>query len=196
MKVSGFLKSTLTAVACTGIVLPQAAVLAAPPELEKSQTDAVKVPKPTDVSLDKRGVLTGTIVDKNGKAAVEADVLVKQGRRLVAKTKTDKKGNFEVSKLRGGVYQILVGDTAAFVRVWADGTAPPKAHDTALIVADGKLVLGQGVIPPADILSGLVLGGTVASITIGAINMSNIDDIEDRVNQNNAAINAVQNSLN
>ena len=197
MKVSGFLKSTLTALACTGIVLPQPAVFAAPPTQDASQnkSESTTAPKILDVSLDKDGVLHGTIMSVRSIRAVDADVIVKQGKRIVAKTKTNSEGGFSVPKLRGGVYQIEAEKSVASVRVWTNGTAPQKAKSHALLLT-GRIQSNQGVIPPADLLSGLVLGGVVASITIGAINMSNIDDIEDRVNQNNAGINAIQNSLN
>ena len=136
MKVSGFLKSTLTALACTGIVLPQPAVFAAPPTQDASQnkSESTTAPKILDVSLDNDGVLHGTIMSVRSIRAVDADVIVKQGKRIVAKTKTNSEGGFSVPKLRGGVYQIEAEKSVASVRVWTNGTAPQKAKSHALLL--------------------------------------------------------------
>ena len=185
MKVRNVLKSALAALACFGTLIPQQSLNAAEstPEAPASKVDAdSQVGKVTDIELDRQGRLQGILVDTNGKPEALKDVQIRQGKKLVAETKTNLEGRFLVGELRGGVYQIVSKEQAALVRVWTNGTAPPKAKDLMLLVT-GKVARGQGFIPGGTITGLLGLGVGITGLTIGIVNMQKNDDLQRDINR-------------
>ena len=130
-----------------------------------------------DIELDRQGRLLGVLVDTNGKPEALKKIQIRQGKKLLAETKTDRNGRFLVSKLRGGVYQIVSKDQAAVVRVWSNGTAPPKSKNAVLLVT-GKVARGQGFIPGGTIAGLLGVGLGIAGLTFGIINMNENNDLQ------------------
>jgi hypothetical protein len=185
MKVRNVLKSALAGLACFGTLIPQQSLNAAQsaPEAPASKADAdSQAKKITDIELDRQGRLRGFFVDTNGKPEALKKVQIRQGKKLVAETKTDRDGEFHVSKLRGGIYQIVSDDQAAVVRVWSNGTAPPKSKDAVLLVT-GKVERGQGFIPGGTIAGLLGVGVGIAGLTIGIVNMQENDDLQRDINR-------------
>jgi TolA-binding protein len=185
MKVRNVLKSALAALACFGTLIPQQSLNAAQsaPEATASKADAdSQAKKVTDIELDQQGRLRGFLVDTNGKPEALKKVQIRQGKKLLAETKTDRNGEFQVSKLRGGVYQIVSKDQAAVVRVWSNGTAPPKSKDAVLLVT-GKVARGQGFIPGGTVAGLLGLGVGITGLTIGIVNMQKNDDLQRDINR-------------
>lgn len=185
MKVRNVLKSALAALACIGTLIPQQSLNAAQsaPEAPASEADAdSQARKITDIELDRQGRLRGFLVDTNGKPEALKKVQIRQGKKLLAETKTDRNGEFQVNKLRGGVYQIVSKDQAAVVRVWSNGTAPPKSKDAVLLVT-GKVARGQGFIPGGTIAGLLGVGIGIAGLTIGIVNMQKNDDLQRDINR-------------
>lgn len=185
MKVRNVLKSALAALACFGTLIPQQSLNAAQsaPEAPASEADAdSQARKITDIELDRQGRLRGFLVDTNGKPEALKKVQIRQGKKLLAETKTDRNGEFQVNKLRGGVYQIVSKDQAAVVRVWSNGTAPPKSKDAVLLVT-GKVARGQGFIPGGTIAGLLGVGIGIAGLTIGIVNMQKNDDLQRDINR-------------
>ena len=185
MKVRNVLKSALAALACFGTLIPQQSLNAAQsaPEAPASKADAdSQAQKITDIELDRQGRLRGFLVDTNGKPEALKKVQIRQGKKFLAETKTDRNGEFQVSKLRGGVYQIVSKDQAAVVRVWSNGTAPPKSKDAVLLVT-GKVARGQGFIPGGTVAGLLGLGVGITGLTIGIVNMQKNDDLQRDINR-------------
>jgi hypothetical protein len=195
MKKFQFWKSVLVLFAAVGTVMPAPELLAAdtrPVEVDSKEA----VQKTLDVSLDADGVLNGYLVDGQGKALANEAVVIRQGRREVAKTKTDSKGKFEVKSLRGGVYQIESKVGSSNYRVWTNGTAPKNSRQVALVVnSKDPVVRGQ--------LEGLGLGlgtGTAllfgaAAITLGVISINEQNDTQDQNDALRRQLDAIQNSL-
>lgn len=193
MKVRSVLKSALAALACSGTLIPQTSLSAA--DTFKRDGDASQtIKKMTDIELDAHGRLTGVLVDENGRPEALKRVVVRQGKRVIAAAKTDKSGRFEVRQLRGGIYQIASEDQIAMIRVWAHKTAPPKSK-TAVLLVTGKVTRGQGFIPVGGISGLLGLGAGIAGLTIGIVNMQEVDDLEDENARLQNDINRLENSL-
>ncbi len=185
MKVRTALKSALAALACAGTLIPQTTLNAADidsqPETEKA-AEASPVKKITDVELDRQGRLIGVLVDRNGNPESLKKVQIHQGNKVVSEIKTDREGRFQVSKLRGGIYQIVSEKQAAVVRVWSNGTAPPKSKNAVLLVT-GEVARGQGFIPGGTIAGLLGVGVGIAGLTIGIVNMNEVDDLQKDLNR-------------
>lgn len=144
---------------------------------EKSQA-----PRIADVALAGGGLLVGTVVDAGGKPQSGAEVSLKQGNREIARVTSDSAGRFGVKRVRGGVYELQSANHRELFRVWAPGTAPPRANSTAVLVAEERIVRGQGFLP---VLSGLdvitvgTLGGVAATTGFSIANYQENKDIKD-----------------
>jgi hypothetical protein len=122
---------TLAAIACLGMIIPPGA-LASPPA---SLAD--------DVALRPGGLLVGQVVDAQGAAQGGAVVSIQYGDREVVRTSTDENGVFAAQGLRGGQYQIVTDQGLSVCRLWAPATAPPSAHEAAIVVTGQDVVRGQ-----------------------------------------------------
>ena len=202
MKVRNVLKPALAALAGFGTLIPQTSLNAADSISDASPRAAATSPKAADESakkiidleLDQHGRLLGFLVDTNGKPEALQKVTIRQGRKTIAVTKTDENGRFLVRDLRGGVYQIESDDQAALVRVWSNGTAPPKSK-TAVLLVTGEVKRGQGFIPFGALGGGLGLAAGIAGVTVGVINMSEIDDLEEENADLKDELDRLENSL-
>ena len=118
-------------------LLPQFA-LAATPQVNNAEKAAI-----TDIALHDGGILVGRVLDRNGESLVRQKISVRQNADLIAETVTDKNGQFIIDGLRGGIYQIASERGVGSFRAWAHQTAPPTAHQLALLVEDDQVVRGQ-----------------------------------------------------
>ncbi len=93
-------------------------------QVEMSQGDSFRI---ADIALTGEGVLNGLIVGGEGQPLAAIPIKMTQDDITVVETATDQLGQFSVSSLRGGVYELQVNDDRVNVRVWAPQTAPPTA---------------------------------------------------------------------
>lgn len=121
------------ALACTGMMVPQATLAAVP----ASAPQEIR-----DLSLGANGTLSGQVVNSQGLAQPEAKVQIWQQEKQVAATTADANGNFAVAGLRGGVHQLAAGNGVQVYRFWSDNTAPPAATNRAMVVSDSNIVRG------------------------------------------------------
>lgn len=120
------------AIACLGIVLPQAA-MAAPPAASRI----------ADVALRDGGAMIGAVYSAEGLPQADQLVSLQTNGREVVRTKTDEHGRFIADGLKGGVYQVVTAEGVSTYRAWSPGTAPPSAQPAALVV-NGEVVRGFG----------------------------------------------------
>ncbi len=188
MKGLRLVKGMAVSLACVGMVFPQMNAFAAAPE-----RPAKPVVRPasamTDVALGAGGVLSGRIVDAQGQPLDGAVVSLKQGSRDVARTVADAQGRFVFRGLKGGAYVIEAGQSRGAYRLWAPQTAPPKAQQQALLVAGGPVVRGQ--FGGLDIITLTLLGSSIGALVLSAVNQSDINDVESKVDDAIDAINAL-----
>ncbi len=131
------------AAACAAIVAPQAVLAQQPTSRANVQQPLAKV---IDVSLQKGGLLWGQVVNPQGRGLDRAPVSVRLQRKEIVRAEADRQGRFAIRGLRGGVYQVASEDSFRFIRVWAEGTAPPSANSSVMLVA-GQAARGQGSQP-------------------------------------------------
>jgi hypothetical protein len=144
------------AVACGAMILAPAAI-AAP---------AAQVPMVADVALADGGVLAGQVVTAQGASVVDAEVVVTQQGRELARVRTDADGAFSAPGLKGGVYEVSTPGASGVYRLWAPRTAPPVARQGVMMVSGTETVLGQYGPPPGAIVGPPPMGPPVDS-TVG-----------------------------
>ena len=135
------LRSGMAALACLGLLLPQAALAAGPRAQAKEGPPSISI---SDVALGPQGTLYGAVVDPQGAPVAATPVALLCGKGVVGVAKTDPQGRFAFSNLKRGVYGVGAAGVVRACRVWAPRTAPPSANEGLLIVSDGRLVRGRG----------------------------------------------------
>jgi hypothetical protein len=138
MKSRSWFQKVATYVAGVALIVGQTFV-------QPQQLLAADVPTkgPQDVALNSEGILYGSISGKSGNAAAGVPIEIRQGKVVLASTRTDNEGRFAVGALRGGVYQMQIAEHQVPVRIWTDGTAPPTATD-GISLNTGLIARGQG----------------------------------------------------
>lgn len=137
MNLARLTKGFVVCLAVVGFCLPQ-------PLWAAGQAD--QSPTIADVTLQKGpqgNVLVGHVLDQQGVPQAGLPVVLYGSGQKLAEAKTDGRGFFAFSNLRGGVYQVTAGESATAFRAWAPGTAPPAAQSAALVVTGQDLVRGQ-----------------------------------------------------
>lgn len=177
MKSLKILKAAAVSLACFGVLVPRAEILAS----TSKEVAPKNVKAPADLQLGQGGTLTGVVIDLQQKPIDGAVVSIRQGNKEVARTVTDRKGKFQVKNLRGGVYEIVSANGTGLYRAWAAKTAPPKARKSALVVSGAQVVRGQ--FGGLDIITLTTLGSALAAAILAGINHSDINDLEDQIEQ-------------
>jgi hypothetical protein len=176
---STLLRASITALTTLGLMIStphvQAATQPAQP-LKVRVTDA----KIFDIALKEQGTLQGRVVDHAGNPAPHAEVVIRQGEQVVAKTVTDRQGRFIAAGLKGGVYEVASGKTVGMYRAWQGNAAPPAAMEQALLVLGQNGERGQfGAMGGGMLLLTTVI---IASLVVGIVSLDKINDIEDDLN--------------
>ena len=139
-----YIRTVMLSAGCMGMVLPTSVAGAADPL--PSGRAAVSTPSRvavTDLALGKNGTMQGLVVDAQGVPLQGEPIVVQQAGREVARVASDQRGYFQVTGLRGGVYQVFTAQGGGAFRLWAPGTAPPAAKAGVIIVSGGNVVRGQ-----------------------------------------------------
>jgi len=135
----------------------------------------VRIP---DIALTPDGALLGKVVDTQGRPIAKTQLLFCQASKTIAKGSTQEHGDFRVTGLRPGVYQVVVSpNRAATVRVWDKQTAPPVARSELLVIVGNDTVRGQrrlGELLPLE--NTVVVGGMVAAAIAIPIAVANSSD--------------------
>lgn len=126
--------TALVALGAIGLLLPADSVALAAEAAQVKADQAVA----HDLALAEHGRLRGQVMNGDAVGVGEAIVTIWQDKQIVARAITDRDGSFTVSGLRGGVYVVASGQSAALVRAWHVSTAPPAAANGVLLV-DGEL---------------------------------------------------------
>lgn len=181
MKLVRMIRRAAVALAVAGMILPHPKVMAdgMNSKTEKSSpANAVR-----DVALADGGVLSGVVRDAEGNPLGGAAVAVRQGNEVIASTISDENGEFAISDLNGGVYVVNAGNSQGVYRLWTEDTAPPSAQTMVDMVSlDEDVVRGQYPgFGGLDIFTLVTLGTAIAGVTIAAINLGKINDLEDKV---------------
>ncbi|MCA9162608.1 MAG: carboxypeptidase regulatory-like domain-containing protein [Planctomycetales bacterium] len=138
MKINGSFRCLAVALSCALVTLPQLAQAASPAAVQTA------APVVHDVALQSGGVFHGQALTATGQPNAGVTVTVARDNQVIAQTVTDKSGEFTVSNLNGGLYQVVVGQEGMMFRLWAPNTAPPAAKQQATLVTGAEVYRGQG----------------------------------------------------
>ncbi len=169
-----FVKGAAVCLAALGIVLPQAPAMAdnSPVRPAAKVQQGSSLP---DVSLTAGGTLSGRVVDHTGKVLEGAQVTLRQDKKEITTTVTNKDGIYSFKSLKGGVYQVSSGNTDGVFRVWAEKTAPPSAKEHALLVMGENGARGQfGCCDPTLII---LTAGVIAAVVLSAITLDKVNKL-------------------
>lgn len=135
-----------------------------------------------DVALTKEGAFAGRVVDEQGQAMDGVVVkLRRRGDEKPTETTTDDEGRFRFANLKGGVYLVQTPQSEKWYRMWSADAAPAQASKTVVMTGGAAVMRGQlGFMDPGTTVA-LLLGG--AGVTLAAINMSQINNLQDDVDK-------------
>jgi hypothetical protein len=194
MRTTKFTRAAVVALVAAGMLTPHSFALAgnsptgggfsAPavntPAAVKPVAPAADAGQTADVALV-QGELRGRLVNGQGLPLEGAMVDIATADGSIAQTNTDAQGQFAVKGLKGGVYRITAGNETRAVRVWTERTAPPAAKPGLTMVSQAPAVRGQfGGVTPGMVL---LTSGVIASVVLGAVAVSQNNDIENQNDQ-------------
>lgn len=202
MRTTKFTRAAVVALVAAGMLTPNSFALAgnsptvggfsapAAPQSTAPANNAPAAVKPVapsseagqtaDIALV-QGELRGRLVNGQGLPLEGAMVDISNSDGSIAQTNTDAQGQFAVKGLKGGVYRITAGNETRAVRVWTERTAPPAAKPGLTIVSQAPTVRGQfGGVTPGMVL---LTSGVIAGVVLGAVAVSQNDDIKNQNDQ-------------
>lgn len=136
-------------------------------------------PSIVDLSLSGDSLLQGQLVDASGNAVDNAQISVWQRDQRLGAIMTGREGRFQIQGLQAGLYRLDCPGNSLMCRVWPTDIAPPTAKETVVLVTGDSVVRGQyGCFDPVTTTS-LLLG--IAGVTLAAITLAKVNDIEDDV---------------
>lgn len=90
-----------------------------------------------DVAMGADGQIHGQVVDAAGAGVPSIPVSLHMYNKEVATATTDKDGQFAVSGLKGGVYEVKGPQTSGEFRIWHADAAPPNAAEKVVLTQTG-----------------------------------------------------------
>ena len=156
-----------------------------------------RMPEISDVSLDQHGDLHGTFVNSGGLPQAGILVVARQDHLTPRTARTDARGDFKLSSLKGGNWNITVGSKTSWVRVWTADAAPPAAKSSLLLVGKAAATPATPVIRGQGPDSGLMaafdtgtlfsVGAGLAGVTLGVIGISEASEANDQADSATAS---------
>ena len=174
--------------AICGMCLPASVVVGNEPHATTGTATAMRQSPAAihDVALRPGGLLVGQIVDETMQPMRGVPLAIQIDGKTAATTSTDANGVFAVAGLRGGMHQVVTGDTTKICRLWSPGTAPPRAvSHLRFVPGQADVVRGQWGPPPSyDTMLGWatnpwVIGGVVVAAVGVPVLLNNLDDDDD-----------------
>jgi len=184
MKLTKVLKGIAFTLACFGMVFPYQSVMAGQPAQKQRQSRLSVV----DVSLDKQSNLIGRVVNHQNVPEADVAVTLYNAKRELGTVKTNKDGYFVFKHLKGGLYRLKVKNNQQLFRVWTAQAAPPNAGNLLLVKTSKPVVRGQSPFDFTGVGGGTLfqlfeVGALTAAVTLSAVSLSKINDVEDEVNK-------------
>ncbi len=88
-----------------------------------------------NVALTDRGALRGRVEDEHGRSIANAPVAVMREGQVVASSRADDTGEFEVRLAGGRTYRVQAAEGDVSIRTWAAGGAPEDSVNHVLVTA-------------------------------------------------------------
>jgi len=157
----------------------------------------VRMPTISDITLDRHGDLHGTLVNSGGLPQAGILVVARQDNLDPRTARTDARGDFKLANLKGGNWNITVGSTTSWVRVWTADVAPPAAKSNLLltgkVLANPTATVIRGQSPDGSLLAAFdtgtlfSVGAGVAGVTLGVIGISEASEANDQADSATAS---------
>ena len=93
-----------------------------------------------DVRLGEDGSFNGRLLDPTGTPLPGQTILLRQADNILARSRSDDRGEFSFKRVRGGVYQVTIGASAVACRAWTKPAAPPSATGQLAIVTRPEII--------------------------------------------------------
>jgi len=100
----------------------------------------------------------------SGNSLAHHTIVLHQGGKLIAQTRTNDSGAFAFVGVGGGVYQLSTGASTIVCRAWTSKAAPPVADDRVTMVASPQIIRGQQ--PFAAVFSNPLFVGLIVAAAI------------------------------
>jgi len=157
----------------------------------------VRMPEISDVSLDRHGALHGSFVNSGGLPQAGILIIARQDKLDPRTARTDAKGDFTLSGLKGGNWNITVGSKTSWVRVWTADVAPPAAKSSLLltgkVLANPTATVIRGQSPDGGLMAAFdtgtlfSVGAGLAGVTLGVIGISEASEANDEADSATAS---------
>ena len=152
-----------------------------------------------DVRLGPGGTLSGRVLDEHGHLMAHAKVVLSRARQVIARGVTDDRGEYRIRGLSGGVYHVRVSTHETIVRLWSSESAPPQAQEQLVLDVglhesiEARGQGGEGRDPAhrfgldgeggLDSLEMTMLTTSIISLTLSAVMLAKIDELQDSVDR-------------
>lgn len=184
-----------------------AGLVSSPPQ-QPPERDAVDLNGPEtrvrvlDIRLGSDGTVVGRVRDERGRRMPGATVVLSTAGQVVARARTDDRGEYRVTGLAGGVYHVRVVTSEVIARLWTSESAPPRAREQLDLDATsrptveargqgGEVVEDEGLDPVhrfgldgeggLDSFELTMLTTSIVSLTLSAVMLSKIAALQDTV---------------
>jgi hypothetical protein len=180
LKCLKWIRGAAVGLATLGVVISPTMGRAAERRINSRPTVRSVDARQLDVALSRTGALSGRVVDHTGAPVEGAEIVVKQGDAEVARSTSDRQGNFTISNLKNGVYTVSSGATVGTYRVWSETTAPPSANAQALLITGKNGARGQ--FAAVDMSGNLLIAAiAIAGLVVGIITLVEVQEVESKI---------------
>lgn len=169
----GLIKRSMVGLACLGMIAPQSRLEAAPVEAPVTQKAEV-----ADVVLV-GGNLSGRVVNDQGQLLAGAAVKASFHGQVVAESVSNANGEFVLSNMQTGLYELSTETGSVAVRAWDQQVAPPAGKSQVLLVngnAERAQILRRTCNSCPGGGAGLAAIVALSAVTAIVINEANDDD--------------------
>ncbi len=158
-------RHALVALGALAVCMPSSLMAAVPSQRGAVATSTAALPGAVvdDVALAGGGRLQGLVLDPRRVPQAGVCVVLRRSGRQVGRVVTGSAGEFALTGLRGGLYQLVTPWSSRLVRLWTPGTAPPSARQAAVLVVPHTVVRGQSPRPKRFSSDALLLGTIVTA---------------------------------
>lgn len=148
-----------------------------------------------DVELTEDRGLTGNVVGVGKSVTQLTEVTLRRGRHVYLRAKTDSRGRFRLTPVRGGVFELTTAGVSQIVRVWSFGTGPKNARRKVVLVEQktsptirAQSPLARLSLPGSSLArTGILVGATVGVSAVVIEQTNDDDDAPSAATQNRVA---------
>jgi hypothetical protein len=143
MRQKDFFGRSVAVMSIVGMLIGQFAQAAGPQPVSQEPRANSTQPLIGDIQLSEGGTLRGLVLDSSGGAQASAPIALYQDGHVITTVCTGPSGEFAISQLTAGIYELQTPAGRTMYRLWAPNTAPPVAQDGIVMIDGQNIVRGQ-----------------------------------------------------